>query len=334
MNTLGGWVKVYPAQSFMAGRHHRPRIIGSDLKNEIIHHHTCEHNIDTMPLVHRSTFLIGFLAFGWIRAVKSQATDVGAFCNLCKNGGFPGNPSTVTAVRFIDGNPTCRDLYNLGQNSQIPSRLCKPIQNSILQEDCGCNQSTTPPAGGGGSPQGVSASPPDTSSAVPAVTVPTVPNFNGVSSVGTGVTGGSVSSPNAAGNAAGNVGFSPPAGNTGASFVPFVGIDFSGVGPIAGVGVTSGIAVAPPGNIGSIAGVGATSGIVAPTGNISPSNIGELGGLNSGNIGLSNIGELGGLNSGNIGLSNIGELGGLNSGSFDVSAALDSFKPLTPVPLP
>lgn len=32
-------------------------------------------------------------------------------CDLCTRGTYPGRPNTVTAVLYIPGNPTCKDLY-------------------------------------------------------------------------------------------------------------------------------------------------------------------------------------------------------------------------------
>lgn len=58
-------------------------------------------------------------------------------CDLCEDGAFPGLPRTVTAVLYIDGNPTCELLYYMGLYGLIEDRLCNPIQNS-LEEGCGC----------------------------------------------------------------------------------------------------------------------------------------------------------------------------------------------------
>jgi hypothetical protein len=58
-------------------------------------------------------------------------------CDLCEDGAFPGLPRTVTAVLYIDGNPTCELLYYMGLYGLIEDRLCNPIQNS-LEQGCGC----------------------------------------------------------------------------------------------------------------------------------------------------------------------------------------------------
>jgi hypothetical protein len=335
-----------------------------------------------MPLLHRSTFLIGtfligFLAFGWIRAVKSadgpakeetgflrhlQKEDVGAFCEICKNGGFPGTPSTVTAVLYIPGNPTCGQLYEMGQNSQIPSRLCKPIRASILQADCGCDKSTAPPGGGGSQPGGSlpgasasSSSPPGTASTMPAVTVPTVTVPTVASPGGSSSSpGDSSSSPaNVAGNAAGNNIASNIGGGVsglnfvgnldfaGPSFVPFAGVDFSGVGG-SGAGVDfsgvggSGAGVDFSGVGGS--GAGSIAAVVPAAGNLAGScgppagNVGGSAVPPAGNLAGSVVPSAGNLDFSGVGIGQVGGL--LNSGLFDVSAALDSFNSLAPVPLP
>jgi hypothetical protein len=65
------------------------------------------------------------------------------FCSLCINGQFPLNPYTVTAVAYIPGNPSCQDLYWMGQTFNIPSALCYPIQN-FMAEPCGCLPTDAP----------------------------------------------------------------------------------------------------------------------------------------------------------------------------------------------
>jgi hypothetical protein len=58
-------------------------------------------------------------------------------CDLCEDGSFPGLPRTVTAVLYIDGNPTCELLYYMGLYGLIEDRLCSPMQD-YLEEGCGC----------------------------------------------------------------------------------------------------------------------------------------------------------------------------------------------------
>jgi hypothetical protein len=58
-------------------------------------------------------------------------------CDLCEDGAFPGRPRTVTAVLYIDGNPTCELLYYMGLYGLIEQRLCSPMQDA-LEKGCGC----------------------------------------------------------------------------------------------------------------------------------------------------------------------------------------------------
>jgi hypothetical protein len=60
-------------------------------------------------------------------------------CDLCHDGTFPGLPRTVTAVLYIDGNPTCELLYYMGLHGLIEGHLCNPIQD-YLAEGCGCGE--------------------------------------------------------------------------------------------------------------------------------------------------------------------------------------------------
>jgi len=67
-----------------------------------------------------------------------------AYCELCwKDSSFPTKPYTVNAILYIDGYPTCEDLYYMGHTGNIPDRLCYPLQDA-MQGPCGCG------LGGGG----------------------------------------------------------------------------------------------------------------------------------------------------------------------------------------
>jgi len=59
-------------------------------------------------------------------------------CNVCKDGRYPGIPSTVLAILDVPGNPTCGSLYEMGLKGLILDRLCQPIQK-YRYLDCGCN---------------------------------------------------------------------------------------------------------------------------------------------------------------------------------------------------
>jgi uncharacterized surface protein with fasciclin (FAS1) repeats len=58
-------------------------------------------------------------------------------CDLCKSGTYPKKPNTLTAVAYIQGNPTCADLYWMGREGALPPAFCYPIQN-FMEEPCGC----------------------------------------------------------------------------------------------------------------------------------------------------------------------------------------------------
>lgn len=58
-------------------------------------------------------------------------------CDLCFGGGYPNKPYTITAVQYINGNPTCADLYLMGLNGEIDPLLCYPMQ-LYMQKPCGC----------------------------------------------------------------------------------------------------------------------------------------------------------------------------------------------------
>lgn len=76
-------------------------------------------------------------------------------CDLCPDGSRPGKPNTVTAVLYMDGNPTCKDLYFMGRTGNILDRLCAPLQD-YFYEPCGCGEkpSTNGNQGNGGVNQG------------------------------------------------------------------------------------------------------------------------------------------------------------------------------------
>jgi hypothetical protein len=59
-------------------------------------------------------------------------------CNLCVNKKMPSKPYTITTVMYMDGNPTCQDLYFKGLSGNIPSSLCYPLQ-IFMRVPCGCN---------------------------------------------------------------------------------------------------------------------------------------------------------------------------------------------------
>lgn len=63
-------------------------------------------------------------------------------CDICPDGGFPDIPSTVLAILYIPGNPTCGILYEMGKQGLIEDRLCNPIRKYLF-EDCGCNREQT-----------------------------------------------------------------------------------------------------------------------------------------------------------------------------------------------
>lgn len=69
--------------------------------------------------------------------VNPYPRGVSNACNLCANGQFPSKPYTLTAVLFLPGNPTCKDLYFMGLSGNIPNRLCTPIQD-FMATPCGC----------------------------------------------------------------------------------------------------------------------------------------------------------------------------------------------------
>ena len=58
-------------------------------------------------------------------------------CNVCEHANLPGLPKTVTAVLYIDGNPTCEQLYYMGLRGLIEDCLCIPLQDYLV-EGCGC----------------------------------------------------------------------------------------------------------------------------------------------------------------------------------------------------
>ena len=58
-------------------------------------------------------------------------------CDVCIDGSFPKKPHTITAVLYLPGNPTCEDLYYMGRTGNIPSRLCYPLQDYMV-DPCGC----------------------------------------------------------------------------------------------------------------------------------------------------------------------------------------------------
>jgi len=59
-------------------------------------------------------------------------------CHVCHNGKFPRRPNTVTAVLYMPGKYTCKDLYYMGRAGKILDRLCNPLQD-YFQQPCGCD---------------------------------------------------------------------------------------------------------------------------------------------------------------------------------------------------
>jgi hypothetical protein len=78
------------------------------------------------------------------------------YCDLCRDGRFPGLPRTVTAVLYIPGNPTCELLYYMGRRGLVEDRLCNPMQD-YLEAACGCADLRTPQAPVAPAPTPVSA---------------------------------------------------------------------------------------------------------------------------------------------------------------------------------
>jgi hypothetical protein len=91
------------------------------------------------------------------------------YCDLCEDGRFPGLPRTVTAVLYIQGNPTCELLYYMGRRGLIQGRLCNPIQD-YLEAGCGCADAITAQA-----PVVVAPAPTPTVSTVTVASVPEEP---------------------------------------------------------------------------------------------------------------------------------------------------------------
>jgi hypothetical protein len=58
-------------------------------------------------------------------------------CELCHGGKFPEKPRTITAILGVPGNPTCEDLYCMGQKGQITTQVCAPMRN-FMDCPCGC----------------------------------------------------------------------------------------------------------------------------------------------------------------------------------------------------
>lgn len=73
-------------------------------------------------------------------------------CNICRNGQYPGKPYTITTVAYIEGNPTCRDLWFMGNNKEIHIDLCYPLQ-LFMRGPCGCD---LPPGPGAPYPSSIS----------------------------------------------------------------------------------------------------------------------------------------------------------------------------------
>lgn len=95
-------------------------------------------------------------------------------CNVCHDAAFPGLPKTVTAVLYIDGNPTCEQLYYMGLYGLILDRLCNPLQDYLAQ-GCGCGEFNPNYEGGTESP---TATPVETTQQQPVETgtpLPTLP---------------------------------------------------------------------------------------------------------------------------------------------------------------
>lgn len=68
-------------------------------------------------------------------------TSASQICNLCFNGEPPGKPYTITAVLYLPGNPTCKELYDMGQEGKIDQAICYPLQ-LYMQKPCGCDLTT------------------------------------------------------------------------------------------------------------------------------------------------------------------------------------------------
>jgi len=75
--------------------------------------------------------------------IYAQKYSVGdePHCDLCEDGSYPGTPNTVTAVLYMPGNPTCKDLYWMGRRGRILDRLCNPLVD-FFEKPCGCGKST------------------------------------------------------------------------------------------------------------------------------------------------------------------------------------------------
>lgn len=69
-------------------------------------------------------------------------------CDLCRDGSFPRNPTTITAILGMPGNPSCRDLYWLALRGNIEDRICRPMQN-YYEVPCGCIADSGGNNGGG-----------------------------------------------------------------------------------------------------------------------------------------------------------------------------------------
>ena len=69
--------------------------------------------------------------------VNPYAPGTEPVCDLCIDGSVPKKPHTITAVLYINGNPTCMDLYHLGLAGRIENRLCYPLQDYMV-DPCGC----------------------------------------------------------------------------------------------------------------------------------------------------------------------------------------------------
>ena len=64
-------------------------------------------------------------------------------CDLCFNKQFPGKPYTITSVQYVDGNPTCSDLFWMGKFGHIEDDMCYPL-TIWMQEPCGCDMDPFP----------------------------------------------------------------------------------------------------------------------------------------------------------------------------------------------
>jgi hypothetical protein len=85
------------------------------------------------------------------------------YCDLCLDGSYPNRPNTVTAILYMEGNPTCHQLYHMGRTGNIPDRLCNPLVD-FFQAPCGCGTSSN---NGGGSSNGGATSASGNSGSVP-----------------------------------------------------------------------------------------------------------------------------------------------------------------------